>query len=129
MDNSNKNTLSKTEQVLFDIWKVVLEKNDIDINKSFFVQGGNSIGVTKICREIEKKYPGVVKVSDCFKYFSISKLAGFIDSKIGNNANEEKKEEVKKASEIREEDKLNDVLCSMEDGELSVEDALSKLLD
>ncbi len=120
--------LSKTELEMLSIWQGVLKKEKVDIKKSFFAQGGKSIDVTTLVKMVEEKFPGMVKVSDFFQYYSIEKMSAYIDSQ--KDAEVEKEESAKEVQGREDYSKeMGTIIDSMENGELSVEDALSKLLD
>ncbi|ADL52339.1 phosphopantetheine-binding protein [Clostridium cellulovorans] len=125
VNNSEVKKLTETEGILLELWKEALKKENVDLEKSFFVQGGTSLAVTALCREIQKKFAGVVEIADIFTYFSIRSLAKFIDDKQGKLDKESMREKVSQEST----EHVEDIIFALEKDDFSVDDALSKLLD
>ncbi|MCX7923160.1 MAG: amino acid adenylation domain-containing protein [Clostridia bacterium] len=67
------------EKVLAGIWQDVLKLELIGVNDNFFELGGNSLKLVTMHMQLEKHYPGRVKVTDLFAYSTVSKLAQFIE--------------------------------------------------
>jgi iturin family lipopeptide synthetase A len=83
-----KSTSSMEDQLLL-IWQELTKNNvPISVNDNFFEAGGDSLLVAKLANRIEKKYPGIVNVSDIFGYPSIASLAAFINNRL--NASKER---------------------------------------
>ena len=75
--------MTETERSLGEIWKDVLHLDQIGIHDNFFELGGHSMLLVQMHVQIEKHYPGTADVADIFANPTISRLAGFIDSKQG----------------------------------------------
>ncbi|PYG84949.1 phosphopantetheine binding protein [Ruminiclostridium sufflavum DSM 19573] len=126
MENNTKiKKLTETESILLELWKKALKKENVDLEKSFFIQGGTSLEVTALCREIQEKFSDVVQISDIFTYFSIRLLAEFIDSKHRGTCQENVRDKVQQESM----ENVSDIISALDQDDFSVEDALSKLLD
>ncbi|MRN57175.1 non-ribosomal peptide synthetase [Paenibacillus monticola] len=69
------------ENTLVEVWKELLGVSQIGVEDNFFDIGGNSVLVMEMFNRIEKIYPNQLKVVDIFKYTTIHKLAGFMESK------------------------------------------------
>ena len=76
---------TEIEKDLQGLWEYLLNIDLIGANDNFFEIGGNSLLAIKLHSQIEKKYPGDVKIADIFSYPTISKLALHIKSR-GHNA-------------------------------------------
>jgi len=72
---------TEVEAVLVSIWKDILKHELIGIHDNFFDLGGNSFLLIKMHGELEKQYPGKVKITDIFAHPSISKLSKVIETK------------------------------------------------
>ncbi|MGG1149686.1 SDR family NAD(P)-dependent oxidoreductase [Bacillus wiedmannii] len=68
---------------LAEIYKKTLGIEEVDIYESYFELGGNSLLLTELHLEVEKIYPGKVKIGDLFAHTTIDQLAKFI----GENEN------------------------------------------
>lgn len=89
---SNKNIIhsyskSINQENLIDIWRDVLEVEDIDINGSFFDLGGNSLLVSVIMRKIERHFRIKIPIIELYNYPTINKLANYIESIKNPNSN------------------------------------------
>lgn len=74
------------EKVLVNIWKDILKRELIGIHDNFFDLGGNSFLLIKMNGELEKQYPGKVKITDIFAHPSISRLSKVIETKNDSRA-------------------------------------------
>jgi acyl carrier protein len=72
---------NELEHDLAALWREALETEQVSIHDNFFDVGGNSFKLVKVFREFSKKYPGVISLTDLFKYNTIHSLAVFIDEK------------------------------------------------
>lgn len=71
---------TEVEAMLVSIWRNILKQEVIGINDNFFDLGGNSFLLIKMHGELEKQYPGKVKITDIFAYPSIAKLSKVIET-------------------------------------------------
>lgn len=69
---------SKLEKTLVEAWKEVLQCSNIDISKSFFELGGNSLLITRLQVLLNDMYDLSVAITDLFQYPTISQLARHI---------------------------------------------------
>lgn len=83
--NQKEETQIRTpiEKQIIQIWKDVLGKDEIGVHQSFFHIGGNSILLMQVYNQLEKLYPGKLKIADLFAYPTISTLAKYIRKKDG----------------------------------------------
>ncbi|WP_312886186.1 non-ribosomal peptide synthetase, partial [Paenibacillus plantarum] len=71
---------SELEKEVTGIWQEVLGMDKIGVEDNFFDLGGNSIMLVKMHQQLEKKYPGMVDVTELFGFATISKIANRISS-------------------------------------------------
>lgn len=75
-------TESEIEVRVAEIWRKVLKVDHIQsYDENFFHAGGDSVKVMKVFNQIEKEYPGVVKLVDLFTYPTIQRIAQFIKTR------------------------------------------------
>ena len=72
---------SQTEKEIAKIWGLILDREAIGVNDSFFDLGGNSLLLVMMHNQIEKLYPSKTSVADIFAYPTILRLANYINSK------------------------------------------------
>ncbi|MDR2932155.1 MAG: acyl carrier protein [Oscillospiraceae bacterium] len=72
--------MSNTEQRVYDIWRDVLETEELEPDKSFFDLGGNSILLMKAQARLEKEFSCKISIPDLFTYPTVDKLAQYIDT-------------------------------------------------
>lgn len=111
--------LSEVEKDLANIWAEILQANEINIYDSFSSLGGDSILATYLYKELEKRYPGILDISDIFNYSSIYEMAACIEGKL-KEENEEKLIE-------KEDGDLDNLLNMLANGEISVSE-INKVL-
>jgi amino acid adenylation domain-containing protein len=70
---------SPTEKELFQIWKAVLETEDISIHDNFFDIGGNSVLILKLFNHIQNQVTMDISVPDLFSYPTVFLLAQYIE--------------------------------------------------
>ncbi|RCX07581.1 phosphopantetheine binding protein [Anaerobacterium chartisolvens] len=113
---------TQTEYELAGIWSTVLGIQDVDIFDNFSNVGGDSILATRLLREMQKKYGGLVDISDVFTYSTINEMAQYIDSRNGN-AGELEMEDEGNDGDNEPDSSLDDVLEKLSKGEMSIEEA------
>lgn len=67
-----------TEHVIADIWARCLSRTGIGIHDNYFDLGGHSLSAAKIVAEINAEIPGDMKLSDIFRYPTVSQLAAHL---------------------------------------------------
>lgn len=70
-----------TELKLAGIWGKVFAVDSIDIFASISELGGDSLAATKLLKEMEKEFAGLVDISDIFTYPTIFEMADYIEGK------------------------------------------------
>lgn len=70
---------SEIELFLYKVWSENLKITDFGVDDSFFEIGGNSFLLTKVHIQISSRYPNI-KVTDYFKFPTISALSDYIES-------------------------------------------------
>ncbi|WP_160679880.1 condensation domain-containing protein [Clostridium sp. C8-1-8] len=70
---------TEIEKLVANIWGEQLGFHEIDVDKTFYEMGGDSISALKIVNKINKILALQVNVSDILKYQSIKEFAQFLD--------------------------------------------------
>jgi len=76
---------SDTEKIIVDIWKSILNVDNIHPNDNFFDIGGNSLNTIQVVSAIKKRLGKEIQIVDLFKYTTAKSLARFISGKMDNN--------------------------------------------
>ncbi len=71
--------LTSTQKFLTNIWREVLKRVDIPLDKEFFDLGGNSLLLMQMYSKIELQFPNLISVPDLFSYPTIHGLAQYLD--------------------------------------------------
>ena len=79
-DRSSK----KTETIVSEIWRDVLETENINRHDQFFDIGGKSILIPQIVIQLKKKHGIDIRIVSLFQYPTIASLSAFIDSQLLN---------------------------------------------
>jgi acyl carrier protein len=72
------NELSEIENQVFEIWKTLLQRDNFDLNQSFFSIGGDSILATRMVMLIRKQFSINLPLRDFMSNPSLTRLAGLI---------------------------------------------------
>ena len=79
---------SDREELLLNIWKESLNKEDIGINDNYFSLGGDSLVATTIVGKVRNKLGIVISIKDIFENSSVVSLSKYIDeNKTDGNGN------------------------------------------
>ncbi len=73
---------TQVERSLVEIWKKVLECDQVGIHDNFFEIGGNSLLLVRMHELLEDKYPGRITIAKLFAYPTISRLAKYLEDGI-----------------------------------------------
>lgn len=116
------NAYNEVEKQVAKVWREVLGYEELNVDRSFFEIGGDSIKVSMVYTLLEKQFPGVATVADLFIYSTIAQIAEFICSNGSGNRNNK--------SFYSESNKLDNNMISMIDelkeGNLCIEEALER---
>lgn len=80
---SNKGYLDRKlskEEVISDIWKYLLQTQDVNVNDNFFEIGGNSLLLIQLHKIIQETFNIEFSIIDLFHYPTISSLLAFIQN-------------------------------------------------
>lgn len=114
---------TEIERKLAEAWGNVLGVREIDVSDNFYDLGGDSVRATRLLKELEKDFEGVIDISDIFTYPTISDMSNYITSK-----SERKNTSVHKTvPEDSNETEIDVILGRMARGEISAAEA-DKLL-
>lgn len=72
---------NETEAKLVRIWQDVLGIDKVGVNDNFFELGGSSVQLIEMHTQIEKNYPGKLRITDLFAYANVEKLVELINRK------------------------------------------------
>jgi len=75
---------TEVEEKLIDIWKELLNVNEIGVNDDFFKLGGHSLLVMRLTLQIQKQLNTTVKIWDIFQHSTIVSLADFLKNKLND---------------------------------------------
>ena len=105
---------SEIEQKLALTWSFVLGLEEVDVNDSFFKLGGDSILATRLLKEIETEYAGLIDITDLYLPDSY-RDAVYLGQKLHP--------ESKPKANISTDQDLDQVLLSLAKGEITADDA------
>ncbi|ASA20598.1 SDR family NAD(P)-dependent oxidoreductase [Paenibacillus donghaensis] len=102
--------LDEIQIQLAEIWAKVLGMREINLYEGFYEMGGDSILATKLFKELDREFPGMLDIADIFSYSSVSQLAAYL------------KQQIYTRSSAKVEP-IEDVLDKLIKGEISINDA------
>jgi acyl carrier protein len=70
----------RSEGILIGIWKEVLQIDSVDIDRSFFELGGNSLNLLSAARLVSDRFGRKVTAADLLRYVSVRSLARHLDA-------------------------------------------------
>ncbi|MDQ1353564.1 MAG: hypothetical protein QG657_3870, partial [Acidobacteriota bacterium] len=70
---------TEMEKEIANVWKEVLQTEQVDIDDNFFDIGGNSINIIKVEIKLEKFFNREIAVVDLFRYTTIRSLAQYFN--------------------------------------------------
>ena len=71
---------SETERRIADIWREVLNIDEVGIRDTFFDLGGNSLLVMRLANRLSTQFDREVAVADVFRSPTVAKLAKFVSA-------------------------------------------------
>lgn len=74
--------LEKITESITEIWKTVLEIDEIDPNESIFDMGGDSIIIVKSLNEIQEQFGLEIDITDVFEHDTVNQLSELIMEKM-----------------------------------------------
>ena len=111
----------ETEKILAQICRDILGFDEINIHDSFFELGADSIILTSIHSEVEKKFPGKVAITDIFEYSTIARLSQYITEQADEAS-------LLEAAAYKEPDAdLDNIIDEMEKGNISLDEVLKNI--
>jgi polyketide synthase PksN len=114
-------SLREITSSLTHLWCNALGLEKIDINDSFLEVGGNSIIAIYLIKEINKKFPEMIEVSDIFSYPTIFEMAEYIFNRMNSEKEENFMPNQQEHREVREES-LDVLLDKIAAGEIKEEE-------
>ena len=110
----SKGNYAETEYRIAGIWSRILEVEEIDVFDNFNSMGGNSILATRLMREMEQEFSGLVDISDIFTYPTIAQMSEYLKPGLGSDDFGKSYDEA---------DDMGDILIRLAKGEISPDDA------
>ncbi|MBC8060421.1 MAG: amino acid adenylation domain-containing protein [Clostridiaceae bacterium] len=83
-ESKSQDTMSSMEKRITEIWKEVLELEDIGLNDDFFELGGQSLRAIMLMLRLKKVFNKDLPGSIVFKYSTVKKLALFLETDLNN---------------------------------------------
>lgn len=77
-----KKPKNKTEEALAEIWKEILELDEVGVDQNFLQIGGHSLKIMTMITRINRRFDIEISLSEIFNDATIEHLARIIDSKI-----------------------------------------------
>ena len=84
--------LTETENKIIDIWKEVLNINNINVESNFFEIGGHSVSVLKAASRLKETFKIDIPIKDLFANKKVKELGEYIDKIILENTKIDKNE-------------------------------------
>ena len=75
---------TNAQKVIAQIWKDVLKLEKVGIYDNFFELGGNSLLLVRAANELDRRYPGKIRIVDFFSFPTISALSSLVECVAGN---------------------------------------------
>jgi amino acid adenylation domain-containing protein len=78
---STKKSTARSDQYetkLLEIWKDLLQLQDIGLDEGFFDVGGNSLTIVSMVNRLNKQFGVTIQLTDAFAYPTISSLANYL---------------------------------------------------
>ncbi|RMZ58776.1 hypothetical protein D1632_14420 [Chryseobacterium nematophagum] len=83
----SRETKSKTQEIILNIFQKVLLNDDIYVNEDFYSMGVDSIIMMKIIYQIELNFNIEINAAELFQYNTIEQLSNYIDEVFSNGNN------------------------------------------
>lgn len=74
---------NELEKEVGELWQKILKLERIGVDDNFFDLGGNSIMLVQMHQQLERRYPGVIDVTELFGYTTVSQIAKKINAHQG----------------------------------------------
>ncbi len=71
------------ELAIIELWKEVLDTNEVLVNDNFFEIGGNSLKTSRVIIELNEKYDIDLSFEDIFEFQTVTELADYIKDLMG----------------------------------------------
>ncbi|ODB35868.1 hypothetical protein BB427_16300 [Pseudoalteromonas sp. BMB] len=70
--------VDRVESKLIDIWKDLLQLNDLGVDEGFFDVGGNSLTIVSMVNRVNKQFNVSIQLTDAFTHPTVSALASYL---------------------------------------------------
>lgn len=93
---------NEAQQKLAEIWKEILELDDVSINGRFFNLGGDSIKAIRLISKINKTFGSNLQIRDLYLKQSIKELAVCVDIKSGEGIQSDLKKGLEMLEDLKD---------------------------
>ncbi len=114
---NSKAEVTEYETIVANIWASILGAEEIDVTDNFSELGGDSIIASQLLKAIDKRFPGMLDISDIFSYPTVKQMAAVIEKLSSTEEETEEKEE------ILLEDQMEIIMDKLTNGEITTEEA------
>jgi acyl carrier protein len=77
------------ERRVAEVWGAVLGRLEpVDTGEKFFEAGGNSLRLVELWNELDRAYPGTIRVADLFEQTTVAAIASHIERAAGSSERE-----------------------------------------
>jgi len=76
--SGTESAASATEDAVLDIWREVLNRQDVGVTDDFFELGGHSLKATKLASLVQKRLGLEIRLTSVFTYPTVRQLARFV---------------------------------------------------
>ncbi|MFH9296598.1 beta-ketoacyl synthase N-terminal-like domain-containing protein [Streptomyces sp. NPDC017520] len=113
-------TVGDVERSVAEIWGATLDITEFDAFENFGELGGNSLLTSQMFKHYDERYPGIMDITDLFRYTTIADQAAYIRSRrdVGDAGAGESQPEIRSDS-----DSIDQLLDMLTEGTLSVEES------
>lgn len=95
--NEQVHPADEVEEVLLDIWKRVLKREELGVQSDYFRSGGDSLNAVLMLLEVEKEFSRSISVTELYGCSTLRRLGNLIRGKAVESGN--RKAGIKKAQE------------------------------
>jgi amino acid adenylation domain-containing protein len=81
---------NEVQDILYEIYKEILERHDFGINENFFDLGGNSLLIMQMHKKIQNRFNTKLTIAEMFQYPTISSVARYLSEETEQKNHKEK---------------------------------------
>jgi acyl carrier protein len=69
---------NEIEEKVLDIWRMILQRENIGVKDVFFDIGGNSLKLVMLHKKLSQAFPGKIALTDLFDQTTIQKISNYL---------------------------------------------------